>query len=150
MRENVKKRNMDHLVNVDHVVQLYDKHCKLVEEINRLRFERNNITDLLKKKKQAASASTEAGAQFDPLEYSKKAKDIKEKLAATEVESAQLWDELMLEALKLPNDLHPLVPHGPNGEEDAKIIKFVGTKKVSDVNTIVSFFFFFARLLLAS
>eukprot|EP00741_Cyanophora_paradoxa_P007211 tig00001094_g6977.t1 len=114
VKDTIKKRAA--VADADKVVALYDQFSKLDKEVDALRQKRNENAAALKGKVEAEkrAALVEEG------------KRLKTELAGMEERLTALEVELQREALRIPNDLHPDAPVGP---EDAAVqIKLVGEK----------------------
>lgn len=90
--------------------------CKLWQEVESLRAERNVVANRMKRK-------------LDPSEREKliaEGKHLKDNLVTLEEDLTQLTDKLQREAQSIPNSTHPDVPIG--GEDAASLRKMFGTK----------------------
>ncbi|XP_022133431.1 serine--tRNA ligase, chloroplastic/mitochondrial isoform X1 [Momordica charantia] len=104
-------------VDLELVLQLYDKMLNLQKEVERLRAERNAVANKMKGK-------------LEPSERQKlieEGKNLKEGLVSLEENLLKLTDQLQQEAQCIPNMTHPDVPIG--GEECSTIRKTVGTPR---------------------
>lgn len=112
---NIKNRNS--IVDLELVLDLYDKSCTLQKEVERLRAERNVVANKMKGKLETSErqALIEEG------------KNLKEGLAALEEELVLLTDKLQEEAQCIPNITHPDVPIG--GEDCSALRKMVGSPR---------------------
>eukprot|EP00268_Persea_americana_P013214 TRINITY_DN15762_c0_g1_i1.p1 TRINITY_DN15762_c0_g1~~TRINITY_DN15762_c0_g1_i1.p1 ORF type:complete len:535 (-),score=118.62 TRINITY_DN15762_c0_g1_i1:185-1789(-) len=112
---NIKNRNSN--VDLELVLDLYDKSCTLQKEVERLRAERNAVANKMKGKLEISErqALIEEG------------KNLKEGLAALEEELVLLTDKLQEEAQCIPNISHPDVPIG--GEDCSALRKMVGSPR---------------------
>lgn len=115
IKENIKNRNMK--VDVDLFLKLDNKRSELIKEIDNLRKQRNENTDLIKK------ASTEEREKI--IEKGKKIKEelniLEEELQKIEISHKNIW-------LEIPNITHPQTPIGLS-ENDNKEIEQFGLRK---------------------
>jgi seryl-tRNA synthetase len=119
VRENIKRRQDDKKLKLlDKVIKLDTKWRELIGEVNDLRESRNKVSLEIGKLKKAGKAE-EAKAKM------KDAAKIPKKLESIEKKKDELWEELKVGLMKLPNMLHESVPFGKD-EHDNVEIKQVG------------------------
>ncbi|CAJ0766151.1 3432_t:CDS:2 [Entrophospora sp. SA101] len=107
--QNIINRNLKD-VNINLVVDLYEKSCRLTTDLNSLKSKRNEVSKLAK-----------SSTQQERENILQQGRMIKSQILEKEALLSTLEEELMREALKIPNDTHSDVPIG--GEENARIIK---------------------------
>lgn len=112
---NIKNRNTS--ADVDLVVQLYDRSIVLVQEVEKLRKDRNQVASSMKGKLEPEKRSK-------LIEEGKRLKDV---LAGLEAELATLSEQLQREGQRIPNMTHPNVAVGSEGV--ATVRKVVGNKR---------------------
>ncbi|KAL5724241.1 serine--tRNA ligase [Ranunculus cassubicifolius] len=112
---NIKNRNS--VVELELVLELYDKLLTLQKEVERLRGERNAVANKMKGK-------LESSERQKLIEEGKNLKDV---LATLEEELVQLSEKLQQEAQCIPNTTHPDVPVG--GEDCSTLRKTVGSPR---------------------
>lgn len=114
VKSSIKRRGLD--VDVDRILELDEKRRELIPQVENLRAEQNQISDLRGKPDE------------ETLERAKKVKkeikDIEPKLEEVEEE----LDELLLE---VPNLLHPSVPDGGGESDNQEIKRWGGNPKLS-------------------
>ncbi|KAF5182255.1 Serine--trna ligase [Thalictrum thalictroides] len=113
--QNIKNRNS--VVDLELVLQLYEKLLCLQKEVERLRGERNVVANKMKGKLETSERQ----------KLIEEGKNLKEVLATLEEDLVQLTDRLQQEAQCIPNMAHPDVPIG--GEECSALRKMVGSPR---------------------
>ena len=111
VQKAAKNKNID--INIAHILEIDKKHKELSIDVQKLREERNILTDSMKGK--------------PSTEQIEKGKKLKEKLEKEEHALKAVWDELKTELLKIPNPAADDVPIGSDESENKEI------KKVSKV-----------------
>jgi seryl-tRNA synthetase len=115
-KSNINNRQSD--ADADLVARLYIDYMKKLDDINLMRRQLN-------KKKQMMTDMSKKG--LDIKELVKDSKKHNDDILKFSEELAYIENEMMTEALKIPNSTHPDSPVG--GEEKSKIIKTVGKKR---------------------
>ncbi len=118
-KKNNRKKGRDERI-INDVLKLDGEWRRVKTEADRLRHERNKISELInlaKKKKQDASSLI------------KKAREIPQKLKELESEEKDLYDSFNKRLYEIPNLMHPDVPQGKS-EKDNKIRKVAGKKTI--------------------
>eukprot|EP01132_Coremiostelium_polycephalum_P003599 gene3599-4481_t len=116
LQDNSNKRNTK--VDLQKVVNLYEQYRVIKKNLDSLRAKRNEIAATIKK--------LGKGKEGERNRLVELGKQVKEQLVSEELTHDQTWNEMNLEALKIPNETHPDVPIGP--ETCAKVLKLVGEK----------------------
>ena len=118
--EDLKKRNEEELIpKVEEVISLNEKRKRLQKDIDKIRHERNKISQIVASyKKQGKDAGEEIN----------KMKELKEELERKEEEYNSIEKKIKEILLILPNITHESVPYGKDDEENVTI-KEVGVKK---------------------
>jgi len=109
IQKSAKDKNID--INIDHVLEIDKKYKELSTAVQKLREERNILTNSIKGK--------------PTTEQMGKGKTLKEKLEKQESAAKAVWEELKIEILKIPNPAKPDVEVGKNDTEN-KILRKVG------------------------
>lgn len=117
-----KRKDSEKLKLVDKAIVLDKKHREYITESQKLRHERNKVT-------QEISALKKAGK--DTEKKLAEAKAIPERIAEIEEWQAKIDEELRTILMQLPNILHESVPYG-EGEEGNEVIKIEGKKPEFD------------------
>jgi seryl-tRNA synthetase len=115
---NMKLRNYETDVAF-RVKDLYHQRSELSLKADQLRLERDTVNQHIR----------QATTKESRLPFIAKAKEWKDQLKQVEDQLVKLESELVNQALLIPNDTHPTVPLGPEG--NAKILKVVGTPRKS-------------------
>jgi seryl-tRNA synthetase len=120
-RKNLeKRRDAEVLKNFDLLIKEDEKHRKLIFESQKLRQERNSLTEKIKiaknSKKNAESFFSKAKETADKLKAVEKEKSVSEK---------KVFELLYL----IPNVLHDSVPFGKNDEDNVEVRKWGKIKK---------------------
>ncbi|KAF7731874.1 seryl-tRNA synthetase [Apophysomyces ossiformis] len=115
---NMKKRNYDS-EHARAILQLYQQRENILSQVEDFRAARDRVNQSIR------SAKTKDERQ----QFIDEAKTWKERIRAVEEELGHVEAEMTAQALLIPNNTHPDVPVGP--EENAKVIKMVGTKRTS-------------------
>ena len=118
MAKNCSMRCMD--ADPYRVAELYDEYCKLLQETDHLRALRNENSAAMKGKMDDNARQ----------ELIQKGKILKEDLERLESSLHEKETELQLEGQRLPNLMHPEVPHG--GEDEGFLIEEVGIRSDFD------------------
>lgn len=109
IKEKAKDKNVD--INVEHILEIDKKHKELSIAVQKLREERNILTDSMKGK--------------PTPEQIEKGKTLKVKLEKEENALKAIWDELKIELYKIPNPAKPDVKVGRSDAEN-EVLKKVG------------------------
>lgn len=109
VKENVRNRFMK--VDVDRVIELYDRRVALVKQIDLLRQQRNENASAMKAK--VEPARREALIQ--------EGKRLKEEIAGAEAELETTEKGLDAEAARIPNMAHPDAPVGKEEKDNTEI-----------------------------
>lgn len=109
VKKNVKDRFMS--VDVDRVIELYDRRNTLIAEIDTLRQQRNENANKMK-------GPMEQDARQELIAEGKK---LKEDIASLENEFSGIEEELNAEASKVPNMAHPDAPIGKEDKDNLEI-----------------------------
>ncbi|MBI9105804.1 MAG: serine--tRNA ligase [Spirochaetales bacterium] len=109
VKQNVINRFMN--VDVDRVIELYDRRNVLITEIDALRQKRNENAKKMKGKMEIDERSR-------LIEEGKK---LKEEIAAIEAEHSDVENELGREAGRVPNMAHPDAPVGKEDKDNLEI-----------------------------
>lgn len=109
---NIKHRNSN--VDLEFVLELYERMSNLQKEVERLRGKRNVVANKMKGKLE----------QSERQKLIVEGKNLKEGLVTLEEDLLKLTDELQQEAQCIPNMTHPNVPIG--GEDCSTLRKMVG------------------------
>lgn len=118
VRRNYERRHNPALMELlESVIELDKRWRKTQGELDRLRAERNRLTELIMKKKDERLIA--------------EAKEIAEHVKALEKEVADLKPKLDFELMKLPNILHENVPDGRSAE-DNPTVRVWGEAKTPD------------------
>ncbi|CAJ0839017.1 19449_t:CDS:2 [Entrophospora sp. SA101] len=96
--QNIINRNLKD-VNINLVVDLYEKSCRLTTDLNSLKSKRNEVSKLAK-----------SSTQQERENILQQGRMIKSQILEKEALLSTLEEELMREALKIPNDTHSDVP----------------------------------------
>lgn len=110
IQKAAKDKNID--VNIEHILEIDKKYKELLIAVQKLREERNVLTQSMKGK----PTSEQIG----------KGKKLKEKLEKEENALKAVWEELKKELLKIPNPAKPGVKVGKDDTEN-EILRKVGT-----------------------
>lgn len=110
IQKAAKDKNVD--VNIEHILEIDKKYKELLIAVQKLREERNVLTQSMKGK----PTSEQIG----------KGKKLKEKLEKEENALKAVWEELKKELLKIPNPAKPGVKVGKDDTEN-EILRKVGT-----------------------
>ena len=115
VKENIKKKfQEDRLIYVDKVIELDEKRRELMTQAQKLRHERNSITqDINLRKKQ----------EMETLSLMKKAKEIPVRIKEIEYEQKLIEDDIHSLLMKIPNMIHESVPIGKDDSENVEIEK---------------------------
>ena len=116
VRKNLERRRQpDHLKNLDALLKVDARWRELIKELDTLRNRRNvlskEISELKHAKKDAATQIKEAG------ELPKNMKDLEAEMEKAKEESHRLL-------MRLPNLLHESVPYGADDKENAEVKKW--------------------------
>ncbi len=114
VKANVKNRFME--VDVDRVIELYDRRNQLIIEADALRQQRNENAKKMKGKLE----------QDERTALIEEGKKLKEQIASVESELSSVETELNTEAARVPNMAHPDAPVGKEDKDNLEI-KRVGT-----------------------
>ncbi|KAI8881945.1 seryl-tRNA synthetase [Backusella circina FSU 941] len=106
-------------VDMTHFTSLNQRRLDLYNELKSLRSKRNELSVAVQK----ADSSSRSGIVSE-------SKQVKQDIKSKEQTLKQIETELFNKAWLIPNDTHPDAPIGP--EENATIIKTVGTKRVPE------------------
>lgn len=112
---NIKRRNSN--VDLEFVLELYERMSNLQKEVERLRGKRNVVANKMKGKLE----------QSERQKLILEGKNLKEELMTLEEDLLKLTDELQQEAQCIPNMTHPNVPIG--GEDCSTLRKMVGSPR---------------------
>ncbi|KAK8942361.1 Serine--tRNA ligase [Platanthera zijinensis] len=107
-------RNRNSTANLELVIELYESFCSIQKEVERLRGERNTVSNKMKER-------LEPSVRQALVEEGKK---LKEALSALEDDLVVLINKLQVEAQCIPNISHSDVPIG--GEENSVVRNLVG------------------------
>ena len=110
IQANVESRRVQ--ADPEKVHTLYAEHCELTQRGNELRHQRK----LLAKEMRATGVDREALAQ--------QGRELKETVSTLESQQRTLWEDLMVEALKIPNDTDPDAPIS-----DEVVVDLVGSPR---------------------
>jgi len=116
---NIKNRKVN--ADAENVLALYHKYVQKVDDINLMRRQLNEMKSL-------SRDYAKSGKSFDQLSKDQK-KHIND-IAKFQEELVNIEEELMTQALKIPNETHPDVPIGD--ESKSKILKVVGKQREFD------------------
>ena len=119
VKENIKNRNMN--ADADLVVKLFDEKIALTTKLQSLQQKRNENAKAMKQK-----LSPEERQKFID-----EGKQIKEEVAQTEKDLAEVEAKLDEEGRKIPNMAHPQTPIGKLDTENLEV-KVVGTPRKFD------------------
>jgi seryl-tRNA synthetase len=109
IQKSAKDKNVD--INIEHILEIDKKHKELSIVAQKLREERNVLTNSIKGKPN--------------LQQIEKGKILKEKLGKEENAQKAVWEELKTELCKIPNPAKPDVKIGKNDTEN-EILRKVG------------------------
>jgi seryl-tRNA synthetase len=109
IQKSAKDKNVD--INVEHISEIDKKYKELSIAVQKLREERNILTESMKGK--------------PTPEQIKNGKDLKEKLEKEENDQKAIWEELKTELLKIPNPAKSDVKTGKNDTEN-DVVRKVG------------------------
>lgn len=109
VKQNIVNRHMS--ADADKVVELYDKRTALVTSLQNLQKERNDNSAAMKQK-----LSPE-----ERLKLINSGKEIKEKIAKTEIELAEAENALRNAVSKIPNMAHPDAPVGKEDNDNLEV-----------------------------
>ena len=109
VKQNIVNRHMS--ADADKVVELYDKRTALVTSLQNLQKERNDNSAAMKQK-----LSPE-----ERLKLINSGKEIKEKIAKTEIELAEAENALRNAVSKIPNMAHPDAPIGKEDNDNLEV-----------------------------
>ena len=109
VQKAAKDKNVD--INIQHILEIDKKHKELSLLVQKLREERNILTESMKGK--------------PTPEQIEKGKILKEKLEKEDHALKAVWEELEIELLKIPNPAKPDVKIGENDVEN-EVLKKVG------------------------
>ncbi len=115
VRSNIERRqDKDKLKLLDRMIKLDTKWRQLTKEVNDLREMRNKISlEIAKLKK--------TGKEEEAAEKVKEAARIPKKLESLEKKRDEIWTELKIGLMKLPNMLHESVPFGKDEHDNVEI-----------------------------
>ena len=115
VRENIKRRqDDDKLKLLGKVIKLDAKWREMTREVNDLRESRNRVSlEIAKLKK--------AGKDEEVKAKMKEAARIPKKLESVEKKKDEMWDDLKVGLMKLPNMLHESVPYGKDEHNNVEI-----------------------------
>ncbi|KAI8979418.1 seryl-tRNA synthetase [Mycotypha africana] len=111
-------RNYD-TESIYRVKELYTERAHLRSQVEQLNEERDRVNKLIR------TASSKA----ERSNYITQAKEWKDQIRQIEENLTRIENELITQALQVPNNTHPDVPLG--AEENAKVIKIIGDKRTS-------------------
>lgn len=118
VRANIERRHdKEKLKLLDKVIKLDEKWRDLTKEVNDLRERRNKISIEISKLKKAKKDDEAA-------EKMKEAAKIPKKLESVEKKKDEMWEELRLGLMRLPNMMHESVPFGADDTENVEIRRF--------------------------
>ena len=122
VRADLKKRmDEEKLEWLEDLLQKDKEHRQLIQEVERLRSERNKIT------KEIAD-SMKKGEKQKAEELKKKAAEIPERIKEAEKRMEEIQEKVKFYLMRLPNILHESVPQGKN-ENDNVVVRTWGTPK---------------------
>lgn len=123
VKENIKKKFQDEKVKkVDELLKKDERYRKLLQISEKLRAERNKITDEINQAKKQGK---------DISKLIKKAKDIPEKIKQAEEEQNTLKQEIKAILYIIPNIIHKSVPIGKDSKENV-VKEIIGKPKKFD------------------
>jgi seryl-tRNA synthetase len=115
VRESIRRRQDDKKLKLlDKVIKLDTKWRELTSEVNDLRESRNKVSMEIAKLKKA-------GKDDETKAKMKEAAKIPKKLESIEKKKDEVWEELKLGLMKLPNMLHESVPYGKDDHDNVEI-----------------------------
>jgi seryl-tRNA synthetase len=122
VRADLKKRmDEEKLEWLEDLLQKDKEHRQLIQEVERLRSERNKIT------KEIAD-SMKKGEKQKAEELKKKAAEIPERIKEAEKRMEEIQEKVKFYLMRLPNILHESVPQGKD-ENDNVVVRTWGTPK---------------------
>ncbi len=128
VKENIKKKFQDEkLPLVDKVKKLDEQWRKIKYQSDKLRADRNNISEQINKAKKS---------KIDFKNLIKQAKEIPNKIKKNESKTKKLQEEIKSIMLQIPNIIHKSVPLGKD-ESENKVIKKWGKIKKEKVKNHV-------------
>jgi len=123
VKKDLKRRkDNEKLEWVDDLLKIDEKNRELMQESQKLRQKRNEVTlDINKLKKEGKDASSKI----------KEAKDIPDKIKKIEDDMAKLKEKIDFYLMRIPNIMHESVPYGKDDAENIEIKKWGDIKKPS-------------------
>ncbi|CAI2166324.1 17773_t:CDS:1 [Funneliformis geosporum] len=114
--QNIINRNIKN-ANIFKVCSLYENFRNITTELNALRSEHNELS-------KSANKTSFLSTEESRVNFIESAKKLKQRIQQEESKLIEIENDLLKEALKIPNDTHPNTPIGK--EENAKLIKRIG------------------------
>ncbi len=111
--ENIRNRNMD--VDLDKVIELYNRRSLLIRETEELRKKRNENAKKMKGKLSSEERQT----------LIEEGKSLKSAIAEAEARLEEVEKDLFAEAGKIPNMAHPDAPAGKEEKDNLEIKRFL-------------------------
>ncbi|RKX94011.1 MAG: serine--tRNA ligase [Spirochaetes bacterium] len=111
--ENIRNRNMD--VDLDKVIELYNRRSLLIRETEELRKKRNENAKKMKGKLSSEERQT----------LIEEGKSLKSAIAEAEAQLEGVEKDLFAEAGKIPNMAHPDAPAGKEEKDNLEIKRFL-------------------------
>ncbi len=116
VKDNLDKKFMEDQHDlVDGLLARDEKYRKLLQEVERLRHDRNQVTQKISAMKKSGGDVTDLLAQ---------AKEIPQKIKDIDVRVAELKSEMLDLQKKIPNMLHESVPLGKDDSENVELKKY--------------------------
>jgi len=116
VKKAIFEKGLEGKVNLDRLIQLDDKRRLLIEQLNKLRSEKNDLSDQIQDARESKRE-----------ELIQKSKEIKEELADVEPKLVAVVEEYNKILFKVPNVTAPTMHYG-KGEEDNVVVKIWGEK----------------------
>lgn len=116
VKENIRKKYQEHKVAfVDKLLELDKEHRALLQQAQKLRHERNLITDMINKAKKAGD---------DTAELIQKAKSIPQEIKGIEEKQEELEKQIRDLQFAIPNIIHKSVPIGKDDSENVEVKRY--------------------------
>lgn len=115
-----KRKDTEKIKWIDELLNLDKEWRSLKQEVDRLRHERNVVTEEIMKLRKAGK---------DASQKIQEAKDIPEKIKKSEEELEGLKKRILFYLMRIPNILHESVPYGKDASENVEIKKVGMTPK---------------------
>jgi seryl-tRNA synthetase len=116
VRKNLERRRQpDHLKNLDALLKVDARWRELIKELDALRNKRNNLSKEISERKRS---------KLDAADLIKDAGELPQKMKDLEAEMEKAKEESHRLLMRLPNLLHDTVPYGADDKENAEIKKW--------------------------